>query len=72
MELPPVKWHVKPTTIQNPKNVILHCGTNDINDDSDPQNIAEEIVELPRYQYQLSKDCNSNMTVSSIALRYGK
>ena len=67
-----MKWHVKPTTEQNPKNIILHCGTNDINDDSDPQNIAEEIVELPRYQYQLSKDCNSNMTVSSIALRYGK
>ena len=31
------KWHVKPTTEQNPKNIILHCGTNDVNDDSGPQ-----------------------------------
>ena len=29
-----IEWHVKPTTEQNPKNIILHCGTNDINDDS--------------------------------------
>ena len=33
---------------QNPKNIILHCGTNDTNDDSDPQNIAEEILELAK------------------------
>ena len=39
-----MKWHVKPTTKQNPKSIILHCGTNDINDDSDSQNIAGEIV----------------------------
>ena len=26
-----IKCHVKPTTEQNPKNVILHCGTNNIN-----------------------------------------
>ena len=63
------KWHVKPTTEQNPKNIILHCGTNDINDDSDPQNIAEEIVELAK---SISKDCNSNVTVSGIVPRYGK
>ena len=41
-----MKWHVKPTTEQNPKDIILHCGTNDTNDDSEPQNIAEEIAEL--------------------------
>ena len=40
-------WHVKPNAEQNPKNIILHCGTNDINDDSDLQNRAEEIVERP-------------------------
>ena len=31
-----MKWHVKPTTEQNPKDIILHCGTNDTNDDSEP------------------------------------
>ena len=41
-----MKWHVKPTTEQNPKDINLHCGTNDTNDDSEPQNIAEEIAEL--------------------------
>ena len=64
-----MKWHVKPTAEQNPKNIILHCGTNDINDDSDPQNIAEKIVELAK---SVLKDCNSNVTVSGIVPRYGK
>ena len=64
-----MKWHVKPTTEQNPKNIILHCGINDINDDSDPQNIAEELVELTK---SISKDCNSNVTVSGIVPRYRK
>ena len=65
----PMKWHVKPITEQNPKNIILHCGTNDRNDDPDPQNIAEEIVELAK---SVSKDCNSNVAVSGIVPRYGK
>ena len=64
-----MNWLVKPITEQNPKNIILHCGTNDINDDSDPQNIAEEIVELAK---SISKDCSSNVTVSSIVPKYGK
>ena len=57
------------TTEQNPKNIILHCGINDISDDSDPQNIAEQIVELTK---SIRKDGNSNVTVSSIVPRYGK
>ena len=59
----------KPTTEQNPKNIILHCGTSYINNDSEPQNIAEEIVKLAK---SVAKDCNSNVTVSGIAPRYGK
>ena len=58
-----MKWHVKPTTEQNPKNIILYCSANDINDDSDPQNVAEEIAELAK---SMSKDGNSNVTVSGI------
>ena len=54
---------------QNPKNIILHCGTNDINDDSDEQNIADEIVDLDK---SISKDCNSNVTASGIVPRDGK
>ena len=64
-----MKWHVKPTTEQNPKNIILYCSANDINDESDPQNVAEEIAELAK---SMSKDGNSNVTVSGIVPRYGK
>ena len=64
-----MKWHVKLTTEQNPKNIILYCGTNDINDDTDLENIAEEIVELAK---SITKDCNSNVTISGIVPRYGK
>ena len=64
-----MKWHVNPTTEQNPKSIILHCSTNDINDDSDPQNIAEETVKLAK---SISKDYNSNVTASGIVPRYGK
>ena len=60
---------LKPTTEQNPKNIILHCSTNDINDDSEPQNIAEEIAELAK---SIAKDCDSNATASGIVPRYDK
>ena len=43
-----MKWHLKPSTEQNPENIILHCGNNDRNDDSDPQNVAKEIAELAK------------------------
>ena len=64
-----MKWHIKPTTEQNPKNIILHYGTNDINDDADPQNIAEGIVELAK---SITKYCNSHVSVSGIVPRYGR
>ena len=43
-----MKWHLKPSTEQNLENIILHCGNNDRNDDSDPQNVAKEIAELAK------------------------
>ena len=64
-----MKWNVKLTTEQNPKNIILHRGTNDINYDSDAQNIAEEIAKLAK---SITKDCKSNVTVSVIVPTYGK
>ena len=51
------------------KKYYLHCGTNDINDDSNLQDKAEKTVELAK---SVSKDCNSNVTVSGIVPRYGK
>ena len=61
-----MKLHVKPTMEQNPNKIISRCGTNDINDDSNLQNIAKEIVELAKSN---SKDYNSNITVSGIVPR---
>ena len=58
-----MKWHVKPTTEQNPKNIILYCGTNDVNDDSDPKNVVEEIFKQAK---SISKDCK--VTVVSLVL----
>ena len=43
-----MKWHLKPTTEQNPTNIILRCCTNDINDDSETQMIAEKIIKLAK------------------------
>ena len=63
-----MKWHVKPTTEQNPKNIILHCG-NMIYDDSEPQIIADEIIKLAK---SITKDCNSNLAVSGIVTRFVK
>ena len=60
---------MKSTTEQNPKNIILHCGTSDINDKVEPLHIAEEIVELAN---SIKKYCSSNVTVSYIVPRYGK
>ena len=64
-----IKLHVKSTTEKTPKNIILHCDTNDKNDDSKAQNIAKEIVKLTT---TIINDCNSNVTVSGIVSRYGK
>ena len=64
-----MKWTVKPTTEQNSKYIILHCGINDINDNSEPQNIATEILKLG---ISITKDCSRNVTVSGIFPRYGK
>ena len=61
-------YHVKPTTEQNPKNIILHCG-NMIYDDSEPQIIADEIIKLAK---SITEDCNSNLAVFGIVTRFSK
>ena len=36
-------WHVKPTI-----EIIIHCGTNDISKDMDPEKIAADIINLSK------------------------
>lgn len=43
-----MKWHLKPTTEQNLKNIILRCCTKDINDDSESEMIAGKIIKLTK------------------------
>ena len=38
--------HACPTIKQNPKRIILHCGTNDLRSQASAENIAEEIIKL--------------------------
>ena len=64
-----MKWHVTPIMEQNLKNILLHCGINDINGASEPKIIAEEIIEFAE---SITKGCNSNVTLSGIGPRCGK
>ena len=44
-----MKDYVKPSLRENdPKNVILHVGTNDLNSDLPPERIAKSIVDVAK------------------------
>ena len=32
-----IHWYAKPTIEKTPENITIHCGTNDINKDTDPE-----------------------------------
>ena len=38
-------WHTKPTIAKNLENII-HCGTNDLSKDADPEKMAADIINL--------------------------
>ena len=61
-----MKWHVKPTIEENPENVILVCGTNNLTESSDPNTVANEIFELGM---TIVNESNSNLVISSIIHR---
>ena len=41
-----IHWHAKPTMEKTPENITIHCGTNDINKDTDPEKIVADIIKL--------------------------
>ena len=41
-------WHAKSTIEKKPENVIIHCGTNDISKDTDPEKIVTDIINLSK------------------------
>ena len=61
-------WHAKPNIEKNPKNIIIHCGTNDISKDADPQKIAAHIINLSK---SVSEESESNVIKSGLVPRKG-
>ena len=59
--------HAKPT-IKKPENIIIHCGTNDISKDKDPEKIAADIINLSK---SVSEECGSNVFISGLVPRKG-
>ena len=61
-------WHVKPTIAKNPENIIIHCDTNDISKDADPEKIAADIKNLSK---SFSEERGSNVIISGLVPRKG-
>ena len=59
--------HSKPNIEKNPENII-HCDTNDISKDADPEKIAADIIYLPKSVYEESE---RNVIISSLVSRKG-
>ena len=59
--------HIKPTLRKNPKNIILHVGTNDLTNNIDTIQNFKEIIKLIR-----TKSPNSNVAVSNVVIRADK
>ena len=61
-----MKWYIKPTIEQNPQNIILHCGTNDIDEKSKAADIANGILHLGN---TIINESDSNLIISGIIPR---
>ena len=60
--------HIFPTLEQNPETIILDSGTNDLNSDSSPEEIARNIINLTTS----CKTQTIKVILSSIVPRYDK
>ena len=56
--------HIK----KNPENIIIHCDTNDISKDADPEKIAADIKNLSK---SFSEESGSNVIISGLVARKG-
>ena len=61
-------WYAKPTIEKKPENIIIHCGTNDISKDTDPEKIATDIINLSK---SVSQESGSNVIISGLVPRKG-
>ena len=61
-------WHAKPTIEKNPEDIIIHCDTNDISKDADPEKIAADIKNISK---SFSEESESNIIISGLVPRKG-
>ena len=61
-------WYAKPTIEKKPENIIIHCGTNDISKDTDPEKIPTDIINLSK---SISQESGSNVIISGLVPRKG-
>ena len=53
---------------KTPENITIHCGTNDINKDTDPEKIQADIINLSK---SVSEESGSNVSKSNLVPRKG-
>ena len=55
-------------TQKKTENIIIHCGTNDIIKDADPEKVAVDIINLSK---SVSEESGINVTISGLVPRKG-
>ena len=50
--------YIQPTIERAPSNAILHCDTNDLKTSTNPEQIAENIVNLTKYMKTDKNKCD--------------
>ena len=61
-----IHWHAKPNIEKTLENITIHCGTNDINKDTDPEKIVADIIKLSKSD---SEESGSNVIISNLVPR---
>ena len=63
-----IGMYAEPTIVKNMQNVIIHCGTNHMSKDADPEKIAADIINLPK---SVGEESGSNVVISGLVPRKG-
>ena len=61
-------WYTKPNTEKTSENIIIHCGTNDISKDADPDKIAADTINLSK---SVCEESESNVIIYGLVPRKG-
>ena len=56
--------YLKPLLARKPDHIILHCGTNDLMNSLDAEDVANKIIELGRNMADTGPRCSISMLIS--------